>query len=279
MLNFDFIDAASFGYRAVWLERRYLLRLALIPILIKFACTVGIFALGYETDFIRQALITLPASFAEGWLMAQFLRTILLLERWPIILKHEPSEPEIQALFTRARGIMACTILYVLINFVDYGFKAIAMKFYEMAEPAATGNNSAAASQTPLDTVYVIPILAGLVFAIWAFRLLWLYIPVVVLMRISLFLRLIGGYMTSLRMLGLFMICVMPCALLTSLATSLVVSVFGGAESNISQFLVLLISVIVETIAWLIATASMAYAFRDILPKHPKALPDIKNEN
>lgn len=281
MFNFDFIDAASFGYRAVWLERKYLFRMALIPILIKFACTVAIFALGYETNFLRQGLIMLPAMFAEGWLLAQFLRTLLLFERWPIVLKHEPSEAEIEALLIRARGIMACTIMYVLISFLDYGIKEGAQylyaHYYAAAEQAASSGKAVVPTRT--DTLMLIPSLVLLLGGLWAFRFIWLYIPLAVLMRVGIFLRVLGGYMASVRMLGLFLICIVPCTLLAFFLTSFIVSVTGGPESDLSKFLLLMISVIAETIAWLIATAAMAYACRDILPKHPKALPDIKNEN
>lgn len=275
MLNFDLINAASFGYRAVWHERKYLLRLALIPLLIKIACTVAIFGLGYEANYIRQGLVMLPASLAEGWLLAQFLRTLLLLERWPIILKHEPNEREIEALFTRARGIMACTIMYTIISMFDYGLKEIAARFLIILKIGETAVENPA-SPNPL---MIIPLILLLGAAMWAFRLLWLYIPLSVLMRLDIFLKVLGGFSTSVKMVGLFLICTVPCIFLTIVLANFLVALTGGPDSDLSHFTVLILSVLTETLSWLIATAAMVYAMRDILPRHPQALPEIKDEN
>lgn len=274
MKGFDLIDSASFGYKTVWQERKYLARLAIVPIVIKLICTVVVFSFGYEENFLRQGLIFLPAAFAEGWLLAQFLRTLLNLERWPTKLSDTISDAQMSALLLRARGIMAATILFALTAFLTYGLKEIFLVFYTMSG-GSLDPNSVAAEQVPPNPLYFIPAFILIVASIWIFRYMWLYIPASVLMPLGDFLKKIGGIMASVRMMGVFLVAVMPCAILFIFLSKIVIVLSGTADSNFAQFLILIIGVLIDTLISLLTTASMAYALRFIVPKHPQALTDI----
>ncbi len=272
MNSFDIIDAAGFGYKTVWQERAYLAKLAIVPVMIKIACAVVVIYLGYGDNFLRQGLISLPAAFAEGWLLAQFMRTLLLLERWPIILKEEPSDQEMSALLLRARGIISSTLTFALIALIGYGMKAVYLGFYQMADAAGTTAPDAQAQANPL---MFIPAFLLIIATIWLFRLLWLYIPVVVLMPMGEFLKRLGGLMASFRMVGVFMIGMVPCFLLGIVLANVFTNIVGGPETDIGRFVLMLVTVFIETLINLITTASMVYFLRGILPKHPAALPDF----
>jgi len=84
--DFNMMDAAGYGFYRVWTERHYLLKLATIPLLIKFACMITVMVLGIQGNILRQGLVLFPGVLAEGWVLAQFLRTLLKGERWPTIL-------------------------------------------------------------------------------------------------------------------------------------------------------------------------------------------------
>ncbi len=273
MKAFDLIDSASFGYKTVWQERRYLLKLAFVPVFIKLACTVVIFAFGYQDNFLRQALITLPASFAEGWLLAQFLRTLLFLERWPILLPEDVTERHMSALLLRARGIMSSTIMFVLITFAAYGLKEIYAMFYDMAGVDETAQNP---EVPPGNPMLFIPAMILVFLSLYAFRYLWLYIPVVVLMPMGQFLTKLGGFIASIKMMGVFLISMVPCFILAMILSTFLTALVGGPESDIGRFVMVMVSVVIETLISLITTASMVYALRSILPKHPAALQDIE---
>lgn len=275
MKGFDLIDSAGFGYQAVWRERAYLMRLALIPIIIKIACTVAVFAFGTES-YLRQGLISLPAAFAEGWLLAQFLRTLLLLERWPIVLTEELSDRKLAALLLRARGIMSSTIMYALITFSAYGLKEVYAAMYEIsgAEQAAEGVERAGG-----HPLLFIPAFAMLIASIWIFRLLWLYIPVVVLMPVGEFLKKLGGFKASFPMIGIFLVSMIPCFMLAIILSNIVSAIVGGADTDVGRFAIMIVSVLIETLISLITTASMVYGLRKILPKHPAALPDLQKDS
>lgn len=274
MKGFDLIDSAGFGYKTVWDERKYLMRLALIPLVIKLISTVVVFSLGYEEDFIMQGLITLPAAFAEGWLLAQFLRTLLMQERWPIMVDDPITDSQMSSLLLRARGIMSGTILFALITFLAYGFKQVYLIFYNMSG-GSLEPGSPAAEQAAANPIYFIPALFLIFASIWVFRYMWLYIPATVLMPLGDFLKKIGGLMASVRMMGVFLVSVMPCMILAVLFSNLAAALLGGAESDVGRFALVIISVIFEILISIITTTAMAYALRHIVPKHPAALQDI----
>lgn len=245
MKSFDLIDSASFGYKAVWQERRYLMKLAAVPIFIKLVCTVIVFALGYQDNFLRQALITLPASFAEGWLLAQFLRTLLLMERWPIMLPADISDKQMSALLLRARGIMSSTIMFVLITFFAYGLKEVYAMFYTIAGGPEL-ENASKADHPPANPLLFIPAMMLIFLSIWMFRYLWLYIPVVVLMPMGDFLKRLGGFLASLRMMGVFLIAMVPCFLLAMILSTVLTGLVGGPEGDIGRFVLVIISVVID---------------------------------
>jgi hypothetical protein len=272
--QFDLIDAATFGYSAVWAERLYLLKLALVPIIIKFTSMMIILTQGFEKDVLTQGLILIPATLTEGWLLAQFLRTLIKQERWPIMLDTEPDQKTLSALLLRARGIVACCLVYVLLMLFTYTFKY----GYELL----VANNvipNGADDTTPPDIRMMIIAVMGLGFALWSFRLFWIYIPFSVLVKPLEYLKFLGGFGASFKMLGLFLICMVPTLVVTTIVSSLVLAPFQSDDLKpIGTFLIILLGTAAEILVALIVTAGMAWSFRDLLPRAQGALPDIKRE-
>jgi hypothetical protein len=272
--QFDLIDAATFGYSAVWAERLYLLKLVLVPIIIKFTSMMIILSQGFEKDVLTQGLILIPATLTEGWLLAQFLRTLIKQERWPIMLDAEPDQKTLSALLLRARGIVACCLVYVLLMLFTYTFKY----GYELL----VANNvipSGADDTTPPDIRMMIIAVMGLGFALWSFRLFWIYIPFSVLVKPLEYLKFLGGFGASFKMLGLFLICMVPTLVVTTIVSSLVLAPFQSDDLKpIGTFLIILLGTVAEILVALIVTAAMAWSFRDLLPRAQSALPDIKRE-
>lgn len=281
-LSFDLIDAAGYGYHRVWTERHYLLRLALIPILIKFVAAISYYITGWDDDILRRGLFMLPATFAEGWVLAQFLRTLLMEERWPQTLPKERDDKAIAHLVLRARGIISATLVFVLIQVVstvvawsvmllDAGAKTIAEQRANGIQPEG--------GDALLQSLMIVPVIGLLVASIWTFRLLWVNIPYVVLMPMRAYLAQLGGFMASVRMLGLFFVCVIPISVLATMISQFIVSQ-SGAEAladapALARFIIMLLSAMTDMVTALIATTGMAYALRNIVPHHPDALKDV----
>lgn len=293
--TFNIMDAAAYGYVRFWHERYYLLKLALVPAIIKCACMVTIFAFGYETDILKQGLILLPAQFAEGWMLAQVLRTILLEERWPTILPEKPDEITMARLMVRARGIIAATLVYVLISlfgtltryfiFGEFGPDSVAVGVPEPTLPpdSVTGTPSGsvaegASAQAPANPIYYIPAIALILTFFWFSRLLWIYIPYAVLMPAQEYLKAIAGFMSSVRFIALFLSTMMPIMLLAFMVINIVanfIEPMGSAGETIGQFFSIVVSVASETSVALVATIALAWAMQSFLPHTPTAFKDL----
>lgn len=271
------MGASFYGYRRVWNERAYLFRLALIPVLMKFASMVVIISLEYQDNFLRQGLIMLPATFAQGWLLAQFLRTILQEERWPITLPQEPSPYTMACLILRAQGIVAATLVYVLISLFEYVLQHGLFAMERMASSQVGEKGMSAPAEG--NPVMIIPAILMLLGSIWAFRLMWLHVPFSVLMAPREYLKNIAGFVTSIRMMAVFLASMVP-LFLGAIMMSQGIAKFaqGSGFEDIGHFSIVFLSVVTEIGISLVATTAMAFAMRGFLPKAPQAFADTEGK-
>lgn len=290
--NFDIMDAAGYGYYRVWKERNYLLKLIAIPVFIKFASMVALSVMGDDSSLLRQGLVLLPSDFAKGWVVAQFLRTLLLNERWPTILNEMPDNATLAKLLLRARGIIAATLAFVLIsmagNLILYFLlgnlpeDALQQMKQGTVKDLAALDSQTADQDVSLNPLFFIPSVLGLLGSIWLFRLLWLYVPFAVLMPLKDYLFAIRGFMSSLRMLVLYFSCMAPVMLL-AIVLARGVHVFFvallGDDNMLAQFFTILISVGADFLVTLVVTAAMAWAMRGFLPKAATAFEDFPRKD
>lgn len=288
--NFNIMDAAGYGYYRVWTERAYLLKLAIIPLMVKFACTIALLVLGFQDNILRQGLVLLPGVLAEGWVLAQFLRTLLKDERWPTYLPPEIDDKVLDRLLLRARGIVAAVLAYGLIALASYALRYLVFGIVlghvgisdgDVAHLATDGNpDSKNITITPL---VMLPMLGLSVALFWGFRLMWVYIPFSVLMPLRAYLQAVNGWMSSVRMMALFFCCMTPLMFLVMVISRIVsgfIQGFGGGD-DVARFIMVFVAVVAETLIGLVATAAFVWAMRSFLPKNPellKELPKLKGE-
>lgn len=283
--EFDIMDSAGYGYYRVWQERAYLFKLVMVPFLIKLACTVTVLVLGYENNILRQGLILLPGDLAIGWVLAQYLRTLLKNERWPTVLPLDMNDAVLDALLLRARGIVACTLSYALIAMAGYVlrfclFGQFAGDMSVAPEEGMANILSSSDAEKPADIspAFFIPLAVGGLALVWLFRLMWVYIPFAVLMPVKSYLHALGGFMASIRMMILFFCAMAPVMFVMVMVSRMVFNVLGdvdGDGANLPQFIVVLLAVSAEILVALITTGSFAWAMRGILPKNADALKDL----
>ncbi|HNQ91492.1 MAG TPA: hypothetical protein PKI93_01010 [Alphaproteobacteria bacterium] len=290
--SFEIMDAAGYGYYRVWKERAYLLRLAAIPVFIKFACTIAIFALDLEDNILRQGLIMLPAMFAQGWVLAQFLRTLLMDERWPVILPEAPDERVIGKLLNRARGIIASVLVYVLLGLIAYSVNYGIMELMpspqeiEQAQSAVrdmeatqdASGNSMQIQNMLIAFLTFIPTVAGIATIIWLSRFMWLYIPFAVLMPVRDYMKALSGFMPSVRLLILFFCCMAPVIFVETMLERVVINITNGAGDTgetLGYFIVLLLRSVFEVCVALVTAAGFAWAMKPILPHVKGVLNDL----
>lgn len=255
MAGFDVTGSVSFGYRFVWSERRYLLYLAAVPLLIKFICNMTIIMLGWRTEFIRQALILLPSYFADGWMLSHLVRLVFLGQRWPF----RPGgnrDMDMNMLQDRARGIMAGTVSFAVIEFLLAGFVDAV---YGLG--AATFQEGRTQDPTFMTSMSIT--LVMLLF-ILMFRFLWFFIPAAINYSLSRYARDTAGFRDSMRMVAAWLLCFVPTFFFFSFF--LAPAFLGGEKTVTKDFIEGFLTVTLDTIIALIATAGMAYGIRGMMP-------------
>lgn len=288
--TFNIMDAAGYGYYRVWTERAYLLKLALIPLMIKFACTIALLVLGFQDNILRQGLVLLPGVLAEGWVLAQFLRTLLKDERWPTYLPPEIDDKVLDRLLLRARGIVAAVLAYGLIALASYAVRYLVFGVVLVDVGGADGGVGHLATDANPDSqnititpLVMLPMLGLSVALFWGFRLMWVYIPFSVLMPLRAYLQAVNGWMSSVRMMVLFFCCMTPLMFLVMIISRILsgfIQGFGGGD-DVARFIMVFVAVVAETLIGLVATAAFVWAMRSFLPKNPellKELPKLKGE-
>lgn len=280
------MDSAGYGFYRVWVERAYLLKLATIPLLIKFACMITVMVLNIEGNILRQGLILFPGVLAEGWVLAQFLRTLLKNERWPTILPADINDAILDKLLLRARGIVAATLAFGLIALASYMLRYLAFglilgDFNATDEDVSNLLNAADAdtsSKVHMNPLMFFPLMAITIGSFWAFRMMFVYIPLSVLMPVKDYLKALGGMMASVKMVVLYFCTMAPIMFVTIMISHVVFSAadgLGDGNDGAARFIMVFFAVIADTLVGLVSTAAFVWAMKDFLPKNADLLKDL----
>ena len=256
MASFDIINVVGIAYRKTWAERSYLLKMAMLPFLVKLACFTVIATYLEDKSLWLSGVVLLPAFFFEGWLLTHWARTIMTggAHRWPFRASGDEGK-DLAEISSRSRGIMGGTVAYVLINFLMSGYYAFLIPYF----PADMDPQHA-------DIRIAIVALVMMVTAVALFRFLWVYIPLSVNVPLDYVLEKLKPTGLTFKMLGVWLICVVPAILLLQIFGEGLMSTFGQAEGNAAVHTVFIVfRIAVDMVKNLIVTAGMSYAFLMIL--------------
>lgn len=246
------LKCAIMGHKTVWQHRSFILKIALLPLLVKALCTLVVYNMQVDIFHLRFFLVMLPSYILDGWLIAHVLRLLLLNEKH---IEFPVRNPAVKA-----------TILFsVLAMMIQGGIVSLLPNTMDML-----GLEKVTANWKPNIIEFGFYVLA-LVMAIWAMRLIWLYLPLSIGSSMKEFLREIKGYGTSIYMIGVWLAAMLPITIVLVLLPALTVPIEFETIYQLPTSLaipVMVLRVLSEMISLLIVTASMAYMFLDILKKH-----------
>ncbi len=105
--------------------------------------------------------------------------------------------------------------------------------------------------------------------ALWTFRFFWLYVPFAMGYPVLPFLKKIESYATSFYILGVWLLVMVPMALVTVTAANILQILLPGASENapsdLYMYLFSGIQTFIETLVAIIASVGVAYGFSDII--------------
>ncbi len=246
---FDLVTVSGLAYVKVWEERFYLMRMAVIPILVKFICMVAVFAFALEDNQIRSTLVMLPAYFAEGWILCHLVRLIFLDQRWPFQPTGERGIDE-AVLEARTRGIMGGVISFVLIEMMVAALWAALL--------AIPMENAVVPGMAVRLLVIVLFVLT-----LWGFRFFWIFVPIALNVRPVPYMKALSGVKESFSLIGVWLICSVPAMTLMLYGT--IPFIFADAETATPaavRFAAMGGHAMLETVQSLLAVAGVAYVFK-----------------
>jgi hypothetical protein len=257
MARVDIIQIIGMAYQKTWGERRYLLPMLVVPLLIKyFFFTIGDIAVE-DDNLLRFSLIMIPGTFAEGWLLAHWVRTIVVGHRWPFRPTGDDAA-DIKQLKLRGRGVLSGAVAFTLINMLMAGYFSFFMRYIPMElnpdEPDPT-----------VALMGVFMMIATVMF----FRYIWFYVPLSVNTQPKLFLKAVQPISVTFKLLGIWLVFVVPAVFLLQIIGSVLGMDIGdgsGTEKNILlDNLFNIIRLFVDMAKNLVCTAGMTFAIMQLL--------------
>ncbi len=253
----DITVMAGHAYRTVWAERHYLMKLALVPFLVKLICFAVVVVYVTREHVWLTGIVMLPALFLEGWMLSHWARTIMTgTHRWPF----RPSgneKQDIVELTSRSRGIITGALAFVVVNYLYYGYQAIMLN----ALPAELDPSN------PDPRVTIVALVIAIT-GFLLFRYLWLYIPLAINAPLDKVLKLVEPLKLSLRLIGLWLVCAVPAFLVFQIIGSGFATIGGDGTAGLSagdQVAFVFIQVVASLVKNILATAGFAYAFMKLL--------------
>jgi len=263
--KFDMIESSGIGYHYLYHEREYLLKLIALPFVIKFLTTLVLSLFGENISYFSACLVIIPSLFAEGWLLAQVIRSFAFNERWPMMLSGE-TDADKAKLLNRQTSIIAAIVTYVLVHMIFYAVQSALMISPEDFELLATLSNG---GELPADAdISYMPIFLGLglVFTlIFWFPLIWLHIPAAANIYFKDFYMTIVKQRMALRIIGCYIICLMPFLAALAIIRNVIVTAFSIdlAEKSLAETVFLgSISEFTSLLVGIVSTVAITHGIR-----------------
>jgi len=262
--KFNIIDCAAASYRLVWDERGYLLRLAGIPILIKFICYIVSLYYNESGNVIRMSLFMLPSYFAEGWMLCHFIRLITQGQRRPYQMTGD-EVADLKAARTSGLPLIRGVLAFVLINLFMALFFMVMMSFVppEMLKQGTPINPE----DIPQSAALGMMVMLALVFVL--FRFVWIYIPMAAGFHPKSYIDRTHKLSMTFKLIGVWAMCFIPTIYLMQMIISPGV-VEAAGNSPVTQMAMGAARVSFDTLKNLIVTGGITFAVLYILGIHKK---------
>ncbi|MEM6811574.1 MAG: hypothetical protein AAF549_03810 [Pseudomonadota bacterium] len=254
MANFDIISAAGYAYEKSWKERNYLAKLVFVPFVIKTILYILALNIFEPDDILKLTLVMLPAYFVEGWMLSHWVRTLLTDHRWPFVPSGDLKKDQMK-IEERAKGVLAGTLSFVVINFLMAGF--FAAVFFVMPPDMDPEQADALYGSFALGVIIIMFVL---------FRFTWIYIPAALNIPLKKYIHLTNPVMFTLSLIGVWLVCFIPPMMIMQLVASIGLSATGAESETVGvNVFEAFLRVFFDTVKNIIVTAGVAFAFQQVL--------------
>jgi hypothetical protein len=259
--DFNIVECAGIGYTFLGKHLKMIAIFALPLFMLKIV-TYGITVLlGYDDNVLRQGLFYIPSMFLEAWLLIVLIRFQIFGEMLPLFpWKYRKDQPHYHAIMT---GYGA----YALIKVITVMVGGVIMQARLQGLESGAIDPAPETTSTPTTLIAFLGAAALLGFTLWAFRLLWVYIPLAFGVSVRGYLQRIGGFASSFVLIGTWMICAIPFVVATSLMLQLltgVIPVTEGGDNTAFKAVAMTLQSAMEIPILVVANAAIAYGLSKI---------------
>jgi hypothetical protein len=244
--QFGILEAVKKAYIFVGTQRRYLLRLALLPLFLHVVTALFLQHYNPDASTLEAFLWAFPANIVFAWFMFAEARLLLLGEKQDCL-------PNDQAYLTEHRRAMNISVILLLL--FDMAMAAMTAWMEWSMKSGTFGVN------TPI-TLSVFFLLGSL---FWLIRFSVLHILAAVGYPLRVFLHQIRGMGFSLRLIGMGLLCVIPVYTVFEFLLEMVVPTSGEHLTPDQMTSVILLSAPTAMIVPILLNAAAAYALKDLL--------------
>lgn len=259
--GFDFVESASHAYRFLWVQRSAILRFSAMALAIKILSLIALVVFGLQEFSLRQGLYLLPSFFIEGWAIA----TLVIMALHEHEARSETRKSILAPGKDTARNIKAAMIVYVLTKLM-LSFVVGSVYGDQQAAPEA------AASEPSMQSFFMALVIIA--FMIWAFRFLWIYIPVVMGRSVREYLARFRAYSDSFPMLGVWILCFVPAMIALKVLAEMfggVMNILGfGSETIVFESGLAMIQALADYLLSLLSSLAVAYGMYSVFNNENK---------
>jgi len=252
--KFEIVDTVGKAFLVTWEERVYLLRLALVPIIIKIVSYFFALQFVEPQDILKLALFMLPAYFVEGWMIAHWVRTLMTNHRWPFVPSGDLQQDQ-KEITVRSQGIMRGALAFVVINFLMAGFFAAV---FAVLPPDINPEEA-----DPTLALFSFAVMISLFFL---FRFVWIYVPLSVGISLKKYMEISNPVRFTFSLIALWLVCFVPPIITMQFIGGIAMGFNGeGDPSGVIEMILVVIRVLFDTLKNLIVTAGIAFALMEVM--------------
>ena len=251
MASFDFVECTTRAFSFVWKERSEVVRLSAMVIAIKVVSFIALILFELQDNLLRQGILLIPSYYLEGVVIA---RLVIVATQ-----THERMNADnLQA------SLQASAIIYLLIK--------MALSFVTGMTAFTQGTMPDTTSSEPTMSLFVVAFFI-LLLMIWSFRFLWLYVPIALGYSLIDFMRKFKSFSSSLYMIGLWIMCMVPVGFFMVICIELLAMIFppiGDEKSMVLKLGIAFVQAIADYGLALVSSIGMAYGIHSVFNNENK---------
>lgn len=205
---------AAQAYHFLWDNRALVLRIGILPFLVKLGCYAGIAVFGIEDNFLRQGLFMIPSFFADGLMIALFV--VMAGQAYDMDDEGKPgllrgmqeTTKVIEINLSRDKHILASMVAYVLVQVLITLAVSQILPYLVILGEQAHADQAVVSESIVRRVALVVTAFTG--FGLLMLPLIFMNVPYALGCGLSRYFRSIGRFSSILSFMGLMFIMVVP---------------------------------------------------------------------